>query len=427
MLSPGSELTVIIEKPAAGGRMIARHEGQVLLIDQAIPGERLRVRVSRVQKTLAYAEPVEILDASPDRRDPGPDWTCGGCAFAHVAYTRQPSLKGEILRDALARIGGVQLDGPIPVAPSPQDTGYRLRARLHVRGRRIGFFRGGTHELCDAAGTRQLLPSTLASLASLEHALGRVQAGSVTDIDLAENVEATDRAVHLGLAAGAPPLPADAFDTVEGVTGLSWSGAGSHGSREGGQPFVTDSLPVGGSGATVHLRHHVQSFFQSNRYLLPHFLGRVADRVPPGRVLDLYAGVGLFAAALAATGDREVVAVEGDRHSAADLAVNAASYPATLETAHSPVEVFLADVDDAAAVQATVLVDPPRTGLSPEALKGILRIRPAHLVYVSCDVATLARDVKTVIAAGYGVAHVEAFDLFPNTAHVESLIVMEVN
>src|SRR6185312_7244801 len=108
--------------------------------------------------------------------------------------------------------------------------------------------------------------------------------------------------------------------------------------------------------------------------------------------------------------DREVVAVEGDRHSAADLAANAAPYAATLETVYSPVEVFLGDVDDAAGGQATVLVDPPRTGLSPEALNGILRIRPARLVYVSCDVATLARDVKKVISAGYDVAHVEAFD-----------------
>jgi 23S rRNA (uracil1939-C5)-methyltransferase len=185
---------------------------------------------------------------------------------------------------------------------------------------------------------------------------------------------------------------------------------------------VRDELKPSAGGPAFVLRHHVQSFFQSNRYLLPAFLSRIVACVPSGRVLDLYAGVGLFAAALAALGDRDVVAVEGDRHSAADLAINAAPHGTAIEPLHRPVETFLEEVDAEAAREATVLVDPPRTGLSPDALKGMLRIRPQRLVYVSCDVATLARDLKAIVAAGYAIDSAEVFDLFPNTAHVESLV-----
>lgn len=424
MLETGTLLTIDIEKPAAGGRMIARHEGQVVLVGQAIPGERLRVRVSRVKPGVAYAEPVEVIDASPDRRDAGPDWACGGCALAHVAYARQPALKSDILRDALSRIGGVRLEGPIPVVPSPQESGYRMRARLHVRRGRIGFFREGTHELCDPAPTRQLLPATLAVLADLEAALRRWGSDGATDIDLAENLEATERVAHLTLAPGAAAPPARSFDEVAGLTGVSWSGPRVNGSRPRSRLFVRDTLSVGEGRPPFTLRHHVQSFFQANRYLLPTFVSRVLAQVPPGRLLDLYAGVGLFAAGAAARGDARVTAVEGDLHGAADLKANSAPFEAALVPVHLPVERFLHQADARGTPDTTVLIDPPRTGLSAAALKGMLALRPPRIVYVSCDVATLARDVKQMTAAGYHVGAVEGFDLFPNTAHVESVVVM---
>ncbi|HVB37999.1 MAG TPA: TRAM domain-containing protein [Vicinamibacterales bacterium] len=423
MLSPGTVLTVEIEKPAAGGAMIARHEGQVVLVRHAIPGERLRVRVTRVRPGVAYADPVEVIAASPDRRTDAGDWMCGGCVFAHIAYARQPALKAEIVRDALARIGGVSVDGAISVAAARED-GYRMRARLHVRKGRIGFFREATHQMCDPAPTRQLLPETLAVLGALGAVMRRVHAPAATDLELAENVPASERAVHLVLAPGSQPPRAGPLAAVGGLTGFSWSEAGGRGGRIAGQPWVTDIVaPASEGGVPIHLRHHVESFFQANRYLLSTLLTRVLACVPPGPVLDLYAGVGLFAVGLAARGERAVVAVEGDRHGAADLAINAAPYGDGVEVVHQSVERFLED--RRAAPEATVLIDPPRTGLSGGALQGILGRRPARIVYVSCDVATLARDVKRFTADGYAVAHVEAFDLFPNTAHVESLVVLQ--
>ncbi|HVC20278.1 MAG TPA: TRAM domain-containing protein [Vicinamibacterales bacterium] len=423
MLTNDAIITVDIEKPAAGGRMIARHEGQVVLVQQAIPGERMRVRITRVRPGVAYADPVEVVEASPDRRAVQGDWMCGGCAYAHIAAARQPALKAEILRDALARIGGLTVPGPVPVAAGAGD-GYRMRARLHVRRGRIGFFREGTHELCDPAVTRQLLPETLATLGRMEPALHRARADGVTDLDLVENVQATERVVHLVLAPGAAPPRPGPLAAIAGATGISCSAPRGPEAFSLGHPYVVDEVAVAGAagGPVIRLRHHVESFFQANRYLLATLVARVTGQVPAGRVLDLYAGVGPFAIALAALGDREVVAVEGDRRGATDLAMNAIPYGAAVRAVHLPVERFLEGRSDP---DATLIVDPPRTGLSPEALAEIVATGARRVVYVSCDVATLARDVRAFVAGGYGPTHVEAFDLFPNTAHVEGLVVLQ--
>jgi 23S rRNA (uracil1939-C5)-methyltransferase len=167
----------------------------------------------------------------------------------------------------------------------------------------------------------------------------------------------------------------------------------------------------------------VQSFFQGNRYLLPWLVGRVLAHAQGGDILDLYAGVGLFAVALAASGRTGIMAVEGDRWSARDLEANAAPYANALAVEHAPVERYLQR--RGVRRPETVVLDPPRTGLSGEAMTGILRLKPRTLVYVSCDLATVARDVKRFLEEGYSLEHIEACDLFPNTAHVETLVVLE--
>src|SRR6185503_4769954 len=154
---------VVAERPVAGGRMLARHEGQVVLVAGAIPGERVRARVERVNKRTTWATVVEVISPSADRREPQCDLRCGGSAYAHIRYERQRECKAEVIADAFRRIGKVQLDAAVPVVASPEH-GYRLRARLHVRHGKAGFFREGTHVLCDAAATGQLLPETMAAV-----------------------------------------------------------------------------------------------------------------------------------------------------------------------------------------------------------------------------------------------------------------------
>ena len=198
--------------------MLARHEGQVVLVWGAIPGERVRARIERVGKGVLYAETAEVVSASADRRAAAMDWRCGGSVFAHVAYPRQVALKGEIIQDALGRIGRVPLPAPPAVMASPEH-GYRMRARLHARDGRIGFFREGTHELCDAASTGQLAPATNAWIASAQAVLAGER--GLEAIEIAENVPGDQRAVHLDLHEGTDPAPFARLVDAGPLTGLS--------------------------------------------------------------------------------------------------------------------------------------------------------------------------------------------------------------
>ncbi|MGE5244635.1 MAG: class I SAM-dependent RNA methyltransferase [Betaproteobacteria bacterium] len=405
-------LALDIEKPAAGGRMIARLDGRVVLVAGAIPGERVRARVERVAKGVVYAEVVDVEAASPDRRAPFVDPLCGGCLFAHIRYGRQLEIKSQVIEDAFARIGRAPLVSPVPVAGSP-DEGYRMRGRLHLRGGRLGFFREGTHEVCDARATRQLLPSTCDVLDRVAAGLRSLGASGPAEIELSENVNASERVLHVD----GERIDAEVLRPLAGFDGISGLLSGS-GSIVSGSPFVHDEIDV--SGRSVRLRRHIQAFFQGNRYLLRDLVTRVISHLPQdGALVDLYAGAGLFAVAAAVARGGRVTAIEGDRVGAADLEANAAACGAAVVARHQSVEEFTAR---AAAPADAVVVDPPRTGMSREALAGVLRLRAPRVVYVSCDVATLARDARRLLDAGYAIGSVEAFDLFPNTPHVECVV-----
>jgi 23S rRNA (uracil1939-C5)-methyltransferase len=416
MLTVGDTLSLTIDKPAAGGRMIARVNGQIVLVSGAIPGERLVVRVERVGKGVAYAGPIEIEQASTDRRAPAADPLCGGCLYNHIAYSRQLEIKREVIADAFKRIGRLTIPDPLSLTGSPQE-GYRMRARLHVRDHRFGFFREGSHDVCDARLTRQLLPETCDALDRMAAMLQGLSTESVREIEIAENLDASNRVIALDLAA---PPGTDALarlGEVSGFTGVV-TPFGGH-----GDPYVTDRLSLN-SGASVVLRRHVHAFFQGNRHLLSSLVQHVVGCAVPGHeVVDLYAGVGLFSVAVAASHGVRVTAVEGDRHAAADLNANIQSADASAMGIHQSVEQFVAQARPSADLSSgTVIVDPPRTGMSREALEGLLRLRAARLIYVSCDVATLARDSRRLVDAGYIIDRIDGFDLFPNTPHVETVV-----
>ena len=402
----GALVTLEIEKPAVGGRMLARHRGQIVLVWGGIPGETVRARIERAGRGVLYAEATDVLTASPDRRAPEGDWRCGGNVYAHVAYDRQVRLKGEIIRETLGRIGRLPLDG-LPVVVASPERGYRMRARLHAADGRLGFFREGTHQLCEPGQTGQLLPQTLAWIARLERFLAERRLTGVAAVEITENVAGDERACHLELAPGTDPVGFDAF-AVEST--------------------VTDTLRVReeDAGTTLQLRRHARSFFQGNRFLLEPLVRHVAALVPQGPVVDLYAGVGLFGLSLAAAGVGNVTLVEGDAASGADLSHNAAPLGDRVQVVRRSVEAFLPShvgrvPRSGPAERPTIIVDPPRTGLSKDAAAGIVQARPARIVYVSCDIATLARDARTLVDAGYSLEGVTGLDLFPNTAHVETV------
>jgi 23S rRNA (uracil1939-C5)-methyltransferase len=415
MLSHGQTIPLAIEKPAAGGRMIARVGGQVVLVADAIPGERVQARVERIGKGVVYAQTLSVDERSADRRDPFPDPSCGGCVYSHIAYPRQLELKSEVVADAFKRIGRLELPATVAVAASPEE-GYRMRARFHVRGHRLGFFRENSHEVCDVRATRQLLPATVDTIDRLSAAMRSLGVESVREIEFSENIDASERAAFLdaGLQIGEPALARLAG--TDGLTGLgsAWGAFGS--------PHVSDSITIGGSPIT--LRRHVQAFFQGNRYLLCDVVGHVVGLVPDGAaVLDLYAGVGLFSVAAAVVRRAKVVAVEGDLLAADDLQANAASAGGSITTLRVAVETIGPGLSASGRKFDTVIVDPPRTGISREALDNVLRVGAVRLIYVSCDPATLARDARRIADHGYAIERADAFDLFPNTPHVETVVV----
>ena len=414
-MNRGERLRLTIERPAAGGRMIARHEGAIVFVSGAIPGEVVEAEVEKIQRGTVWAGTRQVLEPSADRID-APEGACGGSVFAHIAYERQRQIKSAIIEDAFRRIGRIPLESPVEVVASPID-GYRMRARLHVRNGRIGFFREGTHSLCDAASTRQLREDTIGVIGRLERSLADSPRPIVADIEVAENVDASQRAIHFELLPDADPSGLAALAKVEGVTGASCAHPENPRTIElFGSPLVADDI------RGVTLTRHVRSFFQGNRHLITSFVEQVLGHVVPGPLVDLYAGVGLFSLTAGAAGAAPVTAVEGDPFAVRDLKRNARlrqgdGEPATI--VELPVEKFAARSGDAIA---TVIVDPPRTGMSKEALARASAIGAPRFIYVSCDVATLARDARALLDAGYRIDSMRAFDLFPNTAHVETVI-----
>jgi 23S rRNA (uracil1939-C5)-methyltransferase len=472
MLTAGAQLELTLEKPVAGGRMLARHDGQVVLVAGAIPGERVRARIERVNKGMAFATTLAVIQPSSARREAVGDPLCGGTVYAHVAYAEQAAIKREVLRDALRHGGRIEWPGDLPVSSSPEH-GYRMRARLHVRKGRVGFFREGTHDLCDCAGTGQLLPASIEAVRAFVDATPRAVRDAIDAIELTESIAADERVLHVlwapharvntlsldeiwqldRIQASSTTSSASTASTASTssneskVTGISCDDPSTGRARTiSGQPWVSDPLDAlvrpaaSAATSTTRLRRHAASFFQANRYLVPDLVAAVHRAVSDGPIIDLYAGVGLFAITLAAlqrdalqrdADNARIVAVEGDPSSARDLAANAETLSGLgsphLQVEHSSVEHYLERLASTPLPSSsTLIVDPPRTGMSKQALDGVLRARASRLVYVSCDVATLSRDLRRMIDAGYKLDHLEAFDLFPNTAHVESLAVLSI-
>jgi 23S rRNA (uracil1939-C5)-methyltransferase len=420
-LRPGQVLELTIEKPAAGGRMIARHDGQVVLVSGAIPGERVQARIERAEKRVAFAEAVDVREASADRRPAFVDPACGGCVYSHIEYARQLALKAAIVEDGFARIGRIPLVNPVPITGSPE-TGHRMRARFHAAGGRVGFYREGTHTLCDARSTDQLTP---AAMDAVEEAVERIERTGVHvgSVELTENIPGNQRALLVEVDERSGQVPRTTLsEIVDAGLAIGCSITGASGGRMSvGELRVADSLSVltGGRTAAGDLGRHPESFFQSNRYLVPPLVASVLDAVGDAEsVLDLYAGVGLFTVSLAATGHASIAAVEGDRASGADLQANAGPFGSAIALFLESVEAYL---DRVRSTPQTIIVDPPRTGISSDALARILALAAPRLVYVSCDPATMARDARKLLDAGYHLRSLQAFDLFPNTPHVESL------
>lgn len=387
--SSAPEIVLEIRSLAAGGEGVGRDaEGRVVFVPFAAPGDRLRVRLIQERPSFARATLVEILDPSPLRRDPPcPVFgRCGGCAWQHLDYAAQVSAKRDILRDALVRIGGLEPPQPLELRASPTPYRTRSRARLLARGGRLGFRRLHSRELCAVRHCPVLVPvldAALEELSASRPADGEWEIASGDDGGLARQ--------RLGCR-----LPRGAVSGVRISNGCDW------------------------------LRVSTGSFFQAHAALRSALAAAVAEAAGSGDAcLELFAGSGFFTLLLARR-FRRVVAVESSPRALQDLRTNLseAGRPG-VEVRGEAVESALRDPSLRAGGLQVVVLDPPRAGLARGAAAALAGLGAQRIVYLSCDPATLARDLAGLSRSGYRLTHAEGFDLFPQTAHVETLAVLE--
>jgi 23S rRNA (uracil1939-C5)-methyltransferase len=425
-LQPGETAEVTIEKGVYRGVGLARHQGQVVLVPRALPGDRVRVRVEAAERGYARGAAEAVLAPGPGRRpSPCPFVPlCGGCVYQELDYDAQLELKESILRESLAR-AGAPWDGEVAVHGSPE-TGWRTRASFHVAARadgvRIGLHEEGSHRVVDLDPCLQLSDAMTRVVTAARSAFARrpAWAHGVSDLDLAESPDGGRLVLALESrldTAGATSLSALA-DEIPWLTGLGVV-VGPPAARRylplSGQPYIEAEV------RGFRLRAHVRSFFQANRFLLESLVAEVESGVRPGGgVLDLYAGVGLFAIPLAARAEA-VTAVEINLSAADDAVANARAAGFDHVTVErSDVRQALAGLPAAAAER--VVLDPPRTGAGADVAEAIARRRPEAIVYVSCDPPTLGRDLVAFARGGYRPARIALFDLFPDTGHMETVV-----
>jgi tRNA/tmRNA/rRNA uracil-C5-methylase (TrmA/RlmC/RlmD family) len=403
---------LVCEGVAHGGEAVGRlADGRAVFVPYAIPGERVRVRVTQSRARFARAELLEVLEPSADRvAAPCPHFgpgRCGGCAWQHVRPEAQAELKARLVREQLAHLGGLS-DVPVrptlrPVSPpgEPEGFGYRERATLTAgTDGRLGFMRAGSHQVHPV----DRCPLLAAGLQELPAQLGRHPAGAKVRLRRGADGE---RLVVLeaGAASKTRFLP---------PPDLSWAAVRGNGKVVDleGQPSVGERI------AGVDLQVSAASFFQVHRAgaeALVELVRAALEPVGGETLLDLYAGVGLFAATVGATAGK-VVAVESWRPAARDARHNLRSHPdATVlqdDVANALRQISAADL---------VVLDPPRAGAGAAVLGRMAALRPRAVALVSCDPAALARDVRTLADLGYRADWVQPLDLFPQTAHVEAL------
>lgn len=429
-------LTVTIEKLVQGGRGLARHEGEVLFVRGVIPAETVAVIGGVRHKGFQEATVSGVLVASPDRvAPPCPVYeVCGGCQLQHIRYEAQLVQKRKILIETLMRVGKLQVDDILPVIASPNPYGYRSVVRFVVfrAGKEfaLGFHREGTNQPVAAAGCL-LVPQATRDVVA---AVGERLAGRTKLPLRVESVE-----VRRSVAFGSTLLmhrtgPAkrehtdqlfELFRNVSGVVGqVVTAGNGRQGQRlqrwqrfVDGQDWIADRL------GDLIFRISDRSFMQAN-WPLNEILSRtVGEWVVPAlglRVLELYAGIGTLGLPLA-RGGALVTEVEANPYALAD-ARHAAKSNHIGRCRFRPLRAEAMLESAQAGEYDVVLVDPPRTGLSGDCVKGLLRIGVGRLLYLSCDAPTLARDLSQLCSSGYRIARMQPFDMFPQTAHLETLV-----
>jgi 23S rRNA (uracil1939-C5)-methyltransferase len=425
-------LNLIIEKLVYGGDGLARlpadeqGRGKAAFLPFVLPGEQVEATLVEEKPGFARARADSILQASPHRIAARCPYfqRCGGCHYQQSSYEHQLENKAAILKENLRRIAKLELDVELKIHPSPP-WNYRNRSRLKIQTTpefALGYYKFNSHELLPVEDCPISSPLINQAIRAMWQA-GR--AGTVADgmeeIEFFSGMDDAQLLVEAYCApgisqAGAEELARTLHQQLPQIAGVVVF-----------KRALTAAEPqrVAFAGAaeltckTEHGSYRVSagSFFQTNRHLIQELTRLVIQERTGQTALDLYAGVGLFSTPLARS-FAQVIAVESSQTSQADLAYNS---PANVRQDRGTVEQYLRD----ASVKLSpdlVVVDPPRSGLGESVVKGLAGLRAPRVTYVSCDPATLARDLSGLLKAGYRVEQAHLVDLFPQTYHLETVL-----
>ncbi|HUY80493.1 MAG TPA: 23S rRNA (uracil(1939)-C(5))-methyltransferase RlmD [Acidobacteriaceae bacterium] len=415
-----------IEKPIYGGSGLARHEGKAIFVPFTLPGESVEANITQDHGSYANADLVSILEPAPARTAPAcPHYgDCGGCHYQHAAYPQQLEFKSQILRESLDRAHIANI--PAIPALSAEPLAYRNRIRLHIdrATSQLAYKRRASNQNLIVTTCPIAAPALQSALHSIQSAAPNLRLGKhFTEIELFTNT--AQDAILLSLFTSSAPKPAahaleslwpqlqSLLPQLTGTALFSLDKPRQPGKllAHHGQPSLTYTA------AGRDYRVSAGGFFQVNRFLIDPLVEHVTDQPSGALAWDLYAGSGLFSAALASR-FQQVIAVESAPASVHDLRHNlrgASSHivaSTTLEFLRRAAQHTRPDL---------VLVDPPRAGLGSQVTTLLAAVRPARITYVSCDPATLSRDLKSLLDSGYHLSSMLMADLFPQTFHMESV------
>ena len=433
-----------IEKLIYGGEGLARTpigadgRSTTVLVPFVLPGERIEAGIRQEKPGFARASLAALIEASPDRIPARCQYfqQCGGCHYQHIPYERQLELKAGILRETLQRIAKIELKNEIRLHASPAWS-YRNRTRLQVRTApefAAGYFRVASHQFLPVSECPISSPLLNRVIGRLTELRGLNCPPSVEEIELFANAE-DDRLLAWAFCG----REANATDLLRWAEGLQREvgeiiGVTFFPSRRRSEEDDTpsDSKPLAQSGAKTILyrtnKHDYQvsagAFFQVNRHLIDEIVAVVTGDASGALALDLYAGVGLFSAVLAKN-FHHIFGVEASLTAYGDFVHNV---PANVKAVGARTEDYLSSVyPKSAPVRKSpdlVVLDPPRTGAGKAVIRSLVELGAPRVRYVSCDPATLARDLTSLLAAGYHIEEAHLFDLFPETFHIESVMLL---
>ena len=446
MLEKNKIYEAVISDYTSEGQGVAKIEGCAVFVPNAIAGETCRIRIEKAQKTWAAGKIVEILERSPHRinRACGVAKLCGGCNFHHMDYEEETRLKAARVRQCLNRIGGENFD-EIPILCAPETTCYRNKAQYPVsvnKGRAYaGFFKAGTHQVIenDRCG---ILPAEMDAVK--DAVIDYVNQHKVSVyVEVAHDGLLRHIYVRRGAVSGQilvclsingrniPKREAliARLKKIEGFTSLVLTVNTKKGNVVLGDEYITLYGPgyIEDTLCGLHFRLSPRSFYQVNHHQAQRLYAAAIEQAQITKddlVLDLYCGVGTITLCMAKAAGK-VIGVEVVEQAVEDARDNAVRN--SIENA----EFFCGDAGEAALALESkgirpdvVVVDPPRKGLNADTIEALHRFDPRRIVYVSCDPATLARDVALLKEKGYRVKNAMACDLFPRCAHVESVVTL---